>query len=368
MATLPQQVRDQIAEADRIAKEIFTPEEPDDKPEAAANEAEAAEQPETPVVEKVVAEKPAEVVEEKPEPVAEEKPEAPPVVEEEDPNSETYKQRWKTQQGMMQAEARKNRELMDRVNTLETMLSRLQELHASAPPAQEPAPQPEKPQSALTAEDVEDYGSDLIEVMKKAAQDAVKADLESLRKENTELKQLLGGVGQKVEMSEKDQFFAQLGTKVDNWEHLNKDPQFNAWLDEVDVYAGSPRRGMLMNAFQANDVERVARFFQGFMNETAAVAEVASGQQPTPQAQPTPAPTQGSGKVPLDSLAAPGVGSSGSADNTSQSSGRMWKESEIAAFYEDSRKGAYKGREAEYKKAERQIQAALTKGNILLGQ
>jgi hypothetical protein len=366
MATLPQQVRDQIQEANRIAEEITG------KPSEPENEVEASNEPEVAATETFEGQPPVvEEVASEGEPVAQEaeaeaEPTPTPTTPEEDPNSDTYKQRWKTLDGMMQAEARKNRELSERIVGLENMLARMQELKAKEP--QTPAETPkEGPKSLLSQEEVEDYGSELIDVMKRAAQEAVQGELDSIRAENNELKRMLGGVGQKLETSDKDKFFSQLGDKVSNWEQLNKDPGFNGWLDEYDVYAGAPRRGLLMQAFQANDVERVARFFQGFMNETAAVAEVASGQQP-PQAPPASPAKPSTGKVSLDSLAAPGVGSSGSADNTSQSSGRMWKESEIASFYEDSRKGVYKGRDTEYKKVERQIQTALTRGNILLGQ
>jgi chaperonin cofactor prefoldin len=348
MATLPKQVRNQIEEAERIAKEIETLQ---DNPPAEQSEPEPVEDG---VVEEVV----EEVVEvEEPQGGEVEQP-----VAAEDENSETYKQRWSTLQGMMEAKTRETQELRERVASLEGMLSKLSEMKASEPAEPEPA-KDEPPKSLLKQEEIEDYGPDLIDVMKRAAREAVADEIRELRAENTSLKQLVGGVGQKLETNDRQAFYAKLDTVVDSWRSLNRDPEFLSWLSQQDVYAGETRQSLLGRAFEANDVNRVASFFKGYLKETAAVAEATSEGQPPKQAT-----VPSSGKVPLDTLAAPGANNSGSADNTSQRSGRMWKESEIGAFYEDARKGKFKGRDAEYRRTENQIQAALSQGRILLGQ
>lgn len=351
MATLPKQVQDQIDESNRIAEELKAMQ--DAEAQADGSDAEdEVEAPESSVQEGSFEAEAPEVE------VLEDSGEA-----EEDENSDTYKQRWKSLDGMIAAEKRRNAELRGRIESLENMLAQLTELRAQQPhvAAQETA-QDKAVATNLSAAEIEEYGADLIEVMKRAARDAVQKDFDALREENAKLKSVIGGVGQKVEMSDREKLYTQLDARVDNWKEINRDPQFLDWLSQLDVYAGQPRRDLLNRAFQANDAMRVARFFEGFLNETAAVSNAASRQQTTEQA---PAPSK---KVKLDKLAAPGVGASGSADNTSQSSGRMLKESEIGAFYEQARKGHFKGREAEYRKTEQQIQAALSEGRILLGQ
>ena len=359
MATLPKQVREQIEEAERIAQEMQNanpqPDEIEEQPPEATFEGE------TPEVEDLT--QPADEEVEAPEDV-EENVVAEAQPPEEDENSDTYKQRWKTIEGMLSAESRKNKELQSQVDQLQSMLAALQEMR-TAQPAQEPdQPAEPEPESLLTPQEIEEYGPELIDIIKRASREATKGELSELRDENARLKRLVGGIGQKVESGERNDFFSALSEKVDNWEAMNVDPDFNHWLNQKDVYAGEPRRALLDRAVKAADATRAAAFFEGYLRENAAVAEATSGEQPAE----TPSTGPKKGKVPLNKLAAPGVGANGSADNTAQSSGRMWKESEIGAFYEDARRGKFKGRESEYQKIEREIQTAMNEGRIALGQ
>ena len=195
--------------------------------------------------------------------------------------------------------------------------------------------------------------------MKRAAQEAVAAEIDALRQENEKLKSVIGGVGQKVEQSGRERVTAYLDTHVEKWKELNTDPEFIQWLNQQDVYAGELRKSLLDRAFYANDAERVARFFKGYLDEVAAVSKAAQ-----PETPPQPSAR---GKVPLESLASPGVGHSGTAD-TSPDQGQVWKESEIAAFYRDAQLGKFRKNPKEYEKIERSIQAAMHRNQILVGQ
>jgi hypothetical protein len=147
------------------------------------------------------------------------------------------------------------------------------------------------------------------------------------------------------------------------WEEVNNSPEFHAWLDEQDPYAGAKRGAMLAQAYGSGDVTRVAAFFTGFTKEHAAVAP--SGQQPQPAGQGTPP-----GPIPnvsLASLAAPGTGVGGpQSAGTPNESGqqRVYTRSEIATFYEDVRKGAYRGRDADKQAIERDIFNAQKTGRL----
>ena len=90
-------------------------------------------------------------------------------------------------------------------------------------------------------------------------------------------------------------------------------------------------------------------------------------QQRSDTPHPVVVPTPPEPKVDLASLASPGSGSGGGADNINET-GRVWRESEIGSFYEDARKGLFKGRKEEYDATEREIQNAMTQGRILVGQ
>ena len=342
---LPKQVQEAVEEANKIAEAMYG--EPDqEQPSGEVVEDKAPEmdmESEAPEVEEIGEESEPETAEQAQ------------VSEQEDENLLEHK--YKTLQGMYNSEKRRNDEMSGRVQTLENMLAQMQQLRQAAEPESDA---PQKPASLLSDEEIEDYGSDLIDVMKRAAREAVKDEIEELRAENAKLKSLAGDIGQKLEEDERDKVYTALDRQVPDWKDINQNPAFLDWLEQEDVYVGAPRKHLLNRAFMASDPKRVVQFFKGFLNETAAVNQGSAG-----ETREEPRPRKG--KVPLENLAAPGVGSSGSADKTSNQ-GRMWKESEIGAFYEDARKGKFKGREDAYRQTEQSIQAALTEGRILLGQ
>lgn len=269
---------------------------------------------------------------------------------------EDWEHKYKTLQGIFNRQLRDNEALQGDLAELRSQLEQLQQAAKQPEPTKEVA----AATKLLSDDEVDDYGADLIDVMKRAAREAVQGELTELREENKRLKDAVGGVGQRQEMSERDRFWNQLGSKVENWQDLNRDPNFLEWLEQEDVYAGMPRKELLRRAYDQNDAERASRFFKGFLNETAAVSQATT--QPTPQTAPSAAET----KVDLATLAAPGEGAPGSADNTNTSSGRMWTEAEISSFYESARKGEFKGRDDEYRRIESQIQTAMAEGRILV--
>jgi hypothetical protein len=355
---LPKQVKAQIEEANRISAEMAAagdPEAADDEEVTAATDEVDGEDAEThDNADTSFSAEQAEVQE------AESAEQADKAGHEPQANLSEIEHKYKTLQGMYNSEKRRSAELIGRIDALENMLAKQQEARQVQASESAEKPLTVEQLKLLSQEEIDDYGSDLIDVMKRAALEAVQGELDELRKENKQLKQVIGGVGQKQEHNERDKFYAKLDSSVTNWRTVNKDERFLDWLAENDAYAGEPRRALLTRAFQANDADRVSRFFLGFLNETAAVQKAtAKSENPRPS---------GKGKVDLQSLAAPGDSSSGSADNTGKGSGRMWKESDIGAFYDAVRKGKYKGRDDEYKRLENQIHNAMLEGKILLGQ
>ena len=332
---LPAQVQRQVEEADRIQKELIAEGSvipPTETP------------PEVPPVDKPVDNS------------LELAPELTPAPEITPPVDDGFEHKYKTLQGMYNSEKRRSDEMQQRIMSMEATLQNMQ-----TPPApKEPVVDPQLlQQSLISADEIEDYGSDLIDVMKRAAQEAVQGDMDALRSENDKMKSLIGGVGQRIEQDDRGKVYDALGSAVSNWEQINREPAFLQWLSEHDVYAGVPRGELLNRAFAKNDADRVIRFFKGFLQENAAVTAA-----PTPG---TPPPVQAQPRVTMESLVTPGAGSSGSADTTS-SQIQPWKESEIAAFYADARKGLFKGRDDAYVATEKSIQAAMSAGQILIGQ
>jgi len=361
---LPKQVQDQIDETNRLAAEIYKDETPENQDEnqgegeSIASAGSESEGPDNAAQLGASADLSFEAEGGTPAQTTEGQSDQSGEVTQED-DALTHK--YKTLQGMYNSEKRRNDELTGRIEGLEALLAKMQDLRKQPVEEKQAAAQDKAAESLLTQEEMDDYGSDLIDVMKRAAREAVKGELEELREQNRMLKSVVGGVGQRQEVSEQEKFYARLESKVDNWKDLNSDPDFLNWLAQQDVYAGEPRKALLTRAFRANDADRVARFFIGYLEEHAAL-------KATPTTQPTPALGAGGGKVDLASLAAPGTGASGSADRTNQNAVRQWKESEIGAFYDAATKGRYKGRADEYARIELQINEAMKAGRILIGQ
>ena len=354
---LPKDIQAQIDEAKRIEQEIAkaaNQESQEGEPEAAGQDVSFDAEQNT--VEEVAQDDGAEEAKVEGEYAKAEKSDAKPT---EDENSETYAQRFKSTLGRYQAEQRKNNQL---VRQNEELLERLQAMEDKL--NRWPGPDAPKQPAAtedLTPEEIDDYGADLIEVMKKTARATIKGELDALRRENEELKKAVSGVGQRQVVNERDKFYTQLGNEVSNWQVINTDPAFLAWLDEPDVFAGRARMDLLQEAFSALDVNRVKQFFKAFDTERAAVSQPPSESAPQPS-------RRGNGKVSLEQLAAPGTGSSGTADAPSGNNQTVWKESEIQAFYEDVRKGKFRGRKDQRAAFEASIQQAMNKGQILVGQ
>lgn len=354
---LPKQIREQVEETNRLAEEVYgtsSAQEEDDKggEEVEATTVDGGEEVEQgPGEEGGADDDGGEVVEAQPTAKGDE---------------DNWEHKYKTLQGMFQSEKRRTTELTGRIEGLESMLAKLNALReaGSTPDNETTAAQDAAVKRLLSEEEISDYGSDLIDVMKRAALEAVQDELNALKSENKQLKEVVGGMGQRQEMSDRDKFYATLEAEVDNWKELNRDPGFLEWLNQLDMYTDETRQTLLRKAFERGDAKRVARFFQGYLNENAAVTQATS--QATPQ--PKPVNGNGRGKVDLATLAAPGAGATGSADSTGQVSAKQWKESEIGAFYESARKGQFKGRDDDYRRIETQIQAALNEGRILVGQ
>lgn len=364
---LPKQVQDQIDEADRIAAEIeaeITGENP--QLSVVEDEAPAPEEGAPEPVEKGLNFEADPPISDEIDTTNIETPEPEPIAELE--TDENFEHKYKTLQGMYNSEKRNNAELVGRVQALEGMLANLQNIKGQQVEIVEtPAETPdigEKAASLLTPEEIEAYGPDMIDVVKRAATEAVAGEMATLRKENEQLKSVVGDTAQKQELSARERLYETLTGEVSNWRQVNSHPDFLDWLGQIDVYSGIPRRQMLNRAFEQNDANRVIQFFKGFLKENAALQPAANEEVTLGDSAPAePVPP----KVSLESLASPGLGASGGADNISET-GRMWKESEIGKFYEDARKGMYKNRTDDYKATELEIQAALSGGRILVGQ
>jgi len=282
------------------------------------------------------------VAKEAPAPTAKEQPEG-------DKTEKTLEQKYKTLQGMYNAEVPRlhadRRELTNRVQQLEQLIASM-----NAAPVKPQAPM----EKLVTAQDVEDYG-DSIDVMRRVFREEMSSKDSEINELRHLVRQMQGTVVPQVHqlsrshaVSEEQRFWADLQTAVPDWQDVNTNRDFQSWLLEVDPLTGIPRQTYLDDAQRSLDVRRVANFFSAWKGLSGV---------PDAQTNRTAQPSQ------LEKQVAPGRGRSG----TSRAAGepKTYSSDDIKNFFTDVQKGKYKGREDERDRIERDIFAAQREGRIV---
>lgn len=308
---IPRAVQEAAERAEALHKQFY--ENVDGEPQTAPTEPEAA-------PENVVPEEPAAQQDPAPTP-PNEQPDAQSIDDE-----ETWEHRYKVLEGKYREEVPRlhagNRELKQQLESLknefETWKSRSEQ----------------KASSLISPEDREKYGDDLLDVIKRAAQEQVAAkDVEI-----SELKRQLESVTTTTAKTAELSFFDQLGTLVPDWVVINGDDQFLKWLDEYDEFTGRTRQDLLSEAEQARDATRVARFFAGWKASKTASATNSQRQ--------------------LESQVAP----DSKRASTPPPGKRFFSRREIADFYAAARRGEIGAKEMVAMESE--IHAATIEGRI----
>lgn len=280
----------------------------------------------------------------------------PEVTPAEDDNSPTMGQRWRSLQGVYNAEVRKSQMLESRVNQLEQLISTM----SATPPAQ----QAEVPVTRfLTERDTETYGDDMIDFTRRATAEAVTAAVAPLQQYIASLEQRLAHVQQVVptvqqvarqqELTRQEKFEADLSMYVPDWEAINVDPRFHAWLADADPLTNITRQTYLNDAHRGLDLSRVVNIFRSWKELSGNAAPPATTQQPAAS----------SARAELERQIAPGRNTAAVVP-TSASDAPRYTPHDISAFYDEVRRGAWKGREAERDAKERDIFLAQREGRI----
>lgn len=181
----------------------------------------------------------------------------------------------------------------------------------------------------------------------------LEAQLNSLREQNAELNQNLNGVSSRVVRDAQQDMHDKLDAAVEDWRVINRDEGFLRWLEQIDPLFGTTRQVALRDAYNNTDADRVIRFFKLFTEEHATPT--------TPASEPAPA---ANGKVPLETLAAPGRGRPGAGGGAPDEEKRIIPRAEVSAFYLDIQKGLYAGRDDDRLKKEAEIFAAAAEGRV----
>jgi hypothetical protein len=263
---------------------------------------------------------------------------------------ETFEKRYKSLQGMYNAEVPRlhaeKRELESRVSQLETLMTTLSEPNvASTSPAQ----------VLVTDADVEEYGES-IDVMRRVSREEAASQqsridqLENLvRGMQTSVVPQVQQLQHRQAVTTEQAFWADIQTAVPDWQEVNTDPEFQSWLLDVDPLTGISRQTYLDDAQRNLDSRRVTNFFSTWKTQTGQ-----SVAQPSRQA---------TANSQLEKQVAPGRGRSSATKNSGEPA--TYSSNDIKKFFSDVQKGKYKGKEQERDRKERDIFAAQREGRIV---
>lgn len=220
-------------------------------------------------------------------------------------------------------------------------------------------PQRRLPPKAITAEDEQRYGPELLSLIQRAARDVVNPSLDKLARQTQEMtNNLIQPLQERVAQTASMTIYQTLDQALPEWRTINVDPRFKAWMRLQDVYSGVVRDTLLQDAFQAADAPRVISFFKGFLLE-----EQVTGNRPVlPQAQPASLPPQPAIDPLL--LAAPGRHKPAGSEPPLSADKPVYTRKQITTFYDDIRRGAYIGHDQLRMNTEAQIFAAQSEGRI----
>ncbi|MCK5318039.1 MAG: hypothetical protein KAJ55_08995 [Anaerolineales bacterium] len=225
------------------------------------------------------------------------------------------------------------RDMRQQLTNTQTLLASLNQGNA-APQPNAGASAPTPPQRLVKDDEIREFGPDLYDFIQRAAKEAV--DVQGLTQP---LEQRLSLAEEAVQTTVNSQVreaeikvHATLDAEAPKWREQNEDPEFLAWLEEVDPYTGARRGEILTQAYQNHDSSRVVAFFNGFLNENAAITPQPPAPAPADDLlNPDPAPPEG---LPLEGLIAPGTPKSGSDGGAPNEAGkRVWNRPQVVALY-----------------------------------
>ena len=325
---LPKQVEAQLKELEKIEQQIADSQKNSTEP-APTEPAPTEPAPAEPTPEPTPTPTEPTPVEPKPEPTENVVPE------------ETWQQKYKTLKGMYDAEVPR---LHADVRELKSQVESLRRA-AEAKPA-EPV-KPATPEKLVTDADVEAFGSDLIEVQRKVAREVaaeIRGELDAVKAENEKLREQLTATGNQVSEASFEQRLHRL---VPDFEAVNADSKWIAWLNEIDPLLRGPRMTVAQGAFNRGDAEAVAHYVNLFKATLAPAApveqtnskseELARQIQPTRSAASATVPTQ---------------------------NGKTYSDSDVQKMFRRSIELSSKGQHDEARKLEAEIDLAYKEGRV----
>lgn len=248
--------------------------------------------------------------------------------------AEYWEHRFKTVEGMYAADkARAAKEL-------EVLTKELADTRSKLTKVEQSVPREFDLRKYLSEGEIEAYGSENLQTLLKAAVQAAQEDVDE--RVNARVKHLEEQVHKQAEVvsnREVDMFWDAFERAVPDWEEINNDKAFLAWLKEEDPVTGISRQAVLDDAQRKLDSKRVTLIFQAYIKLKAA-AESARN-------------TSLNKKIVPDGLP------SGGHMDTTEGDVEWVTRAEISQFHTDVALGRYKKRPDAMERMEKRINAAI---------
>lgn len=329
---LPKQVQDQVD-----ALEAY---------EKAVAEAKAANEPNQEV--KPEDEPATEPVQQSQEPVS-----AEPVKSvEDDPNSQTWRQRYQSLQGQFNSQVPAlQQQLKQMTDSVAQLTARLEAAEAAKAAPQEP-----EPSELVTKTDVDAFGEDLVDLARRIAKEefgkresTYVKQIEALESKLAEAKGTVGEVAQSQAASAQERFFENLSKALPTWEAVQATDECQAWLSSRIPGSTITWNDALVGAAGRRDVPAVVEVFDTFFERHPAL---------NPKAQQQQADTA---RQELNRQVAPGKSS---ASTTTPTARRTYTGSEFQSESMRLMRLQQKGSNDEAMRLDAELNAALAEGRV----
>lgn len=225
---------------------------------------------------------------------------------------------------------------------------------------------PPPPGRFVKQNEVQEYGSELMDVVGRRAAEVYESFLPQLTNELNQVRRQIGGVQNTVVFDARVKMYDDLAAQVPNWRVINDSPQFAQWLDQIDPISHRTRREFLNGAHNSNQASNVIDIFNTFLHDMGVAPQQSNGAGSNgmgngagnPQGNPPPPQPQ----LDLMQFAAPGRAKTGQTQVPQDKP--IVTRAEIKQFYTDKTQGKYAGRDDEAAAIERQIFEAGNEGRI----
>lgn len=241
-----------------------------------------------------------------------------------------WEQRYRSLDGMIKSRDKQIQQLHDLLAGMQ------QTVQQQSAPVQEEQP-------LLTKKDEEDFGSELVDMARRAAREEFRALKAEFKQELDDLRKNVTHVSEVTQETVQSRFEMQLDKMTEGrWQALDTDPKFIEWLKASPV-----RQKVFIAGVQEQDATTVAEFF----NEYAALAEQKRAKADEPKQ---------SRVAQLEKQVSPGKSKSVGSPDSQASGKKIWTRTEIAQTY--ANKKQYKA--DEFQQLERDIAAAQREGRV----